>query len=52
MQSEARQAAEAYARAKKFLQVLSDTNLHKFELEVQALKAQGRSDRGSRKGEV
>lgn len=52
MQTEARQAAEAYALAKKLLQELSDTNLHKFEMEVHARKAQGRPTRGSRRGEV
>jgi len=52
MQTEARQAAEAYAQAKKLLQELSDTNLRKFELEVQAMKAQVRPARGSKGGVI
>jgi len=46
MKTEAQQAAEAYAQAKTLLQVLSDTNLHKFEIEVHAMKAKGRQTRG------
>lgn len=41
MQTQARQAAEAYAQAKKLIQRLSDTNLRKFEVEVQAMKGRG-----------
>ncbi len=52
MQTQARQAAEAYAQAKKLLQELSDTNLQKFEIEGQAIKANGRPTRDAERGEV